>query len=454
MNPDECNKRVACSIFGWLRRWFITGCKRAWQKRVFWGLMLLALLVSTWSSAWPPIGAAYAQLPNGGGEVLAMPAVVAETRLAVTPGLVTLETDDSLWSQGRRQYNVGQLSAALQSWKQLAQDSAVDPLQRSLGWSYVSIAAQDLDDWPQAESAIARSLSILADHPGSERTLQVRAKVLNAQGRLQLKKGQPEAAWETWTQAETAYRQLNDEPGSIGAKINQSQALQTMGLYRRARVELEAVAQQLSDQADSTVKAIALRSLGTVFQTAGSLERSKQYLTESLELYQSLGTPLEVADTTFALANTMTLMQDYEAALQHYQRVEALASDLTLHARSRINRLSVLLVSQQWSLAQSLLPELLTEVSQLPASRDSIFSRVNLVDSLLSKGDKDHQPMSWQPVDVVASLLSTGATQAIDLQDTRAQSFALGELSKLYGYTQQWPDAENLAQRGADLSPK
>ncbi|MEO0645909.1 MAG: CHAT domain-containing protein, partial [Cyanobacteria bacterium J06650_10] len=375
------------------------------------------------------------------------PLLVASS-LSENPNLITQ------LSEGQQQYESGQISLALQSWRQAAASLEDHPLGKVIALSYVSIAAQDLGDWTSAETAITQSFALLADAADSETARTVKAQLLNVQGRLQLQQGKPEMAWETWTQAELAYAQTDDKLGEIGAQINQSQALQTMGLYRRARLRLEAVANALQTQPDSKVKAIALKSLGTVFQTAGSLAQSQQYLTESLALYQQLGIKYEEAEVLFSLANTLRLMQEYEAAEQRYQEAEALLPVSLLKTKSQLNRFSLLLESEKWQVAQQVLPELFREVDVLPASRQAIFSRVNLVESLLTRGNGTQQPITWLSVELTAELLTKGIEQSKTLQDKRAQALALGELSKVYAYTQQWPESQTLAQRALTIAQR
>lgn len=421
---------------------WVTVSQRIWQRIVFAGLMLAALVTVL---SQPAVSAD----SSGGSAEVAVALLGGSARSEV---VIAAANETSLLLQGQRQYDTGQLSTALQSWKRFAESAGVDPWQRALSWSYVSIAAQDLGEWSQAEDAIAQSLAILAAHSQASGYGQIQAQVLNAQGRLYLKQGQPETAWEIWSQAEVAYADANDDLGKIGAQINQSQALQTMGLYRRARLQLESVADILENQPDSKVKAIALKSLGNVFQTAGSLAQSQQYLNQSLELYRRLGSDVEVADTLFSLANTLRLMNDSTAAEQHYKETETLVPNSVLGTRSQLNRFSLLLETQQWSLAEPLLPGLVAKVKALPASRQAVYSRVNLAESLLAHGSEMNQPIQWLSVEEVANLLREGVNQAEVLSDDRAKAFSLGELSKLYGYTQQWSDSQVLAQRALSFS--
>lgn len=356
--------------------------------------------------------------------------------------------------EGQQKYSAGQLSAALQSWRQAAESLDSRPVEQAIALSYVSIAAQDLGDWQQAEDAIREGLSLVANSASIRDEERVRAQVLNTQGRFFLRRGQPEMAWETWQQAEAAYAQAQDEVGRIGAQINQSQALQTMGFYRRARLKLEEVAKKLEEQPDSRMKAITFKSLGTVFQTAGSLSQSQQYLSKSRNLYHQLGDEIEEAQVLFALANTFRLMQENESAQQFYLQAESyLPEASTLKTQSQLNRFRLLLDIHQWQTAKRMLPDLLSKVSALPDSRQAVYSRVNLVESLLNRSDEDQRhPMTWLSLDSVVDLLKGGLEQADRLEDKRAQASSLGELSKVYDYAQQWSDSQVLAQRALALS--
>jgi tetratricopeptide (TPR) repeat protein len=110
---------------------------------------------------------------------------------------------------------------------------------------------------------------------------------LNTQGNLQLALGQSEQALTTWQQAATAYTRVGDSGGSIQSQINQAQALQALGLYRRALVTLESVNQTLRSTPDSLLKVASLRSLGNALRVIGDLERSPQVLQQSLALAQN-----------------------------------------------------------------------------------------------------------------------------------------------------------------------
>jgi len=357
--------------------------------------------------------------------------------------------------EGQQLYEAGQFMAALQSWEQV---TATDPasLRKALALSYISLAAQDLGNWSRAESAIAQSMLLLADNSDSPESAQIKAQVLNVQGRLYLKQGKPEMAWEIWQEAERAYQLSNDTLGSLGAQINAAQALQMMGLYRRANVKLIDITQYLEKEPGSEVKATALKSLGTVLQTAGSLEQSQERLLESMALYEQLGEPSEALTVLFSIANTQRLMGDTEAALQSYLAVENRAEyNVLLGAKAKLNRVSLLLEVKQWQAARQLLPEVYATIQELPLGREAITTRVNLAETLLAHSIKDKaQPIRWLSVEKVAAMLREANQQAKVLQDERSQSFALGELGKLYGYVQRWSDAQSLEKEALLLSQR
>lgn len=428
----------------WIRlRCKVVGSKKAARRLVFLGTMLLTLLSITLRSA----AFAYSGPDFDSNSGRASAYLQSSQYIAATDS-----THVSLLAEGQQKYAAGQLSAALRSWQNAAEELAAQPLRQAIALSYVSIAAQDLGEWEQAEGAIAKSLSIIADSSASQALEQVRAQIFNTQGRLLLKQGQPETAWEAWQQAESAYAQAGDELGKVGAQINQSQAMQTMGLYRRARLQLENVAAALGEQRDSEVKAIALKSLGTVLQTAGSLKESKQYLEESVALYRQLGSNTEVADTLFSLANTLRLMKESDDAAKYYQEAEDLLPASVLKTQAKLNRFTLLLDTEAWQTAEQLLPSLVDQLQALPASRQAIYSRVYLAESLISHENENIKPMDWLSTQAMSHLLMVASEQASELKDSRAQAFSLGALSKLYGYNQQWNDSQRLAERALELS--
>ena len=380
--------------------------------------------------------------------VTAASPVVATVQLEsdlVQPAIVA----NSLLEQGRKLYAAGRLLEAVQVWQQTAQAyrSQGDTLNQALSLSYLATAYQDLGDRAAAETAIADGRSLVQLNGNLQpQALAVLAKILNTQGSLQLASGQPRAALETWRQAAETYAQAQDAFGQLGSQINQAQALQTLGLYRQAQTLLEQVARSLQTQPDSALKATGLQSLGMVFQVVGDLSQSQQVLEQGLAIAERLNLPLETSATLLSLGNTYRALDNVEAAMQSYQKA-ALAPGAIAKVDAQLNQLSLQIDRGQQEAAQSLLPQIQAQLVQLAPSRMEIYARVNLAESWIKL-----QTQSVEQQRSIAQLLAEAIQQAKDLQDTRAESVARGQLGKLYEQTQQWTEAQNLTEKALLLA--
>jgi CHAT domain-containing protein/tetratricopeptide (TPR) repeat protein len=359
-------------------------------------------------------------------------------------------------AQGRTLYEAGRIADAVTVWQQAAQDYEAkgDRLNQALSLNYLSLAYQDLGQWQNAQKAISQSLELIPlNHPF---TL---AQVLNTQGSLQLALGKAEAALDTWKQAENAYRAAGDEVGVIGTQINQAQALQTLGLYRRAKTNLEQVNQKLQTQPDSLLKAAGLRSLGVALQVVGDLQQSQDVLEQSLAIQERLDSAGDSSATLFSLGNTHRALQDYPKATELYQKAAEKATNPLSQLEAQLNQLSLLVQTEQWQAAQALLPTIQTNLTQLPPSRSAVYAQVNLAESLMKlsafTGKVEPSPKalpSSTALTDMAQLLAKAVQQARMLKDSRAESYAIGELAHLYEYTQHFPEAQKLTQDALNLA--
>ena len=119
--------------------------RRSWKKILFLAMMLV-MLVGVMSSP--------------AASVSAKNVAIAQSAASSSP-----EPSQDQITQGQQQYESGQILSALQSWQRAAEQLQPQSLQRAVLLSYVSIAAQDLGDWAQAEDVIAHSLSIIIVAP-------------------------------------------------------------------------------------------------------------------------------------------------------------------------------------------------------------------------------------------------------------------------------------------------
>ena len=283
----------------------------------------------------------------------------------------------------------------------------------------------------------------------SQNSKLIFAHTLNTQGSLQLARGQAEAALNTWKQAEEAYADAGDEAGRLGSQINQAQALQTLGLYRRAQMTLEQVNKELQAHPDSLLKATGLRSLGVALQVVGDLEKSQEVLEQSLAIIQRLDSSLDTSETLFSLGNTARDLQDYKTASALYDKAATNATSPITRLEAQLNQLSLNVQLKQWDAAQALLPQIQSQLANLPPSRDTVYAQVNLAESLMKWSVVNG---NQQRTNDIAELLARAVQQARRMEDQRAESYALGQLGQLYKQTQQWQEAQSLTQQALQIA--
>jgi tetratricopeptide (TPR) repeat protein len=182
------------------------------------------------------------------------------------------------------------------------------------------------------------------------------------------------------------YTAAGHSEGVVITQINQSKALQALGLSYQAEELLQQVYQNLQQQPNSDLKATSLRHLGNAFRRVGKLEPSKQVLAESLTLAErpkakSL-TQLELGNTERALANRALVIgkeqeaqQHTQAAIEFYQQAASVSSG---QLQAQLNQLSLLVETGQGSKAMELLPKIQQAIANLPPSRTAIYAQLNL----------------------------------------------------------------------------
>ncbi|MEQ9669587.1 CHAT domain-containing protein [Coleofasciculus sp. G2-EDA-02] len=378
--------------------------------------------------------------------------------------------------QGITAFEAGRFADAAQLWRQAAQEyeQKRDRLNLALSLSYLSLAYQNLGQVQDAERAINQSLDLLQDHNNWESGgLAILGQALNTQGRLQLTKGQAEAALDTWKQATDAYSRAGDETGKLGSQINQAQALQSLGLYRRAQTLLEQANQQLQSQPDSLLKVQGLQSLGIALQELGDPKTSQTLLTQSLTIAQKLNPTPDTSAILLSLGNVARDLQENDKALDYYHKAAQNATDSLIQIKAQLNQLSLLINTEQEDAAIALLPQIQVRLATLSPSRAAVYAQVNLADSLIRMArdvQTCHGTSGCQGAGLtdnltpetgsakalttngaIAQLLAKAIQQARQIQDAKAESYALGQLGKLYEQQQQLAEAQKLTQQALSL---
>lgn len=377
---------------------------------------------------------AHSTLPKANQLSISTPAP-PQPRLANTPA--------QLMEQGKTYYQAGQYTAAAEAWTQAVQAYEQQPLNQAIVLNQLSLAQQELGQWMQAKDSIRQSLEIMGDPPAPE-NLSIYAQALNTQGSLHLSQGDPESALKTWDRTTELYSQLEDDIGRIGSLINQAQAQQVLGLYLQSRKTLEKVVADLDQQTSPAIQATGYRSLGNVLRLVGNLEDAEKYLKISLENAETTAVPQEVHTTQLSLGNTARARQAYDDAIDYYQKAAQSPIPSTQH-QAQLNLLSVLIEKQDWPQAQQIWPQIKQELVQQPPSRRNVYSQVNLVKSLVQL----HQDSPTQTPAIldISDITVHAIQQANDIDDPRAQAYALGNLGHLYELDEQWSEAQKLTEQ-------
>jgi CHAT domain-containing protein len=383
---------------------------------------------------------------------IVIPPVTATNPIINSPQLPTSSHNlGDLLQQGKVLYDGGKFNEAIKVLQQAVDNyrSQGDKLRQAVGLSNIALAYQKLGLWQEADKTVRESLQLLE---GLKLNLVVLAQILDIQGSIQLELGQAQEALTTWQRAETIYKQVNDQSGVVGDRINQAQAWQVLGFYRRSLKILTELRSTLQAQPHSLTKAVELRSLGDTLQLVGDLEQSRQVLAQSLEIAKSLQSSAEMSAILFSLGNTARTQQNIPAALDYYQQAAKLASTPITKVQAAINQLSVLVDTKQVSLIDTLLPEIQTQLVNLPPSQSAIYARIHLAQSLMKMGSGIEKTQQSKLYNDTAQLLATAVQQSRNLDDKRAEAYALGTLGSLYEQTQQWSNAQEVTQKALALT--
>ncbi|WP_341531453.1 CHAT domain-containing protein (plasmid) [Nostoc sp. UHCC 0302] len=229
----------------------------------------------------------------------------------------------------------------------------------------------------------------------SQRT---QAASLASLGHEQLAVDRANEALETWKESTKIYRQLNDQEGIKTSLINQSFALQALGLYKQAcylllssleldrnewickttpeqntfdkKEVLEAV---IGKQKPTSVNLLGLQNLGEVLQVLGKLNESEKVLQETLKLaklvspessrdiYLSLGNIEQVIyqqlqdkyswieEPLFREQIAKIIPQKAQKSLEYYQLLENLPNiSNTAKLQAQLNHLTLLISWEKW----------------------------------------------------------------------------------------------------------
>ena len=214
---------------------------------------------------------------------------------------------------------------------------------------------------------------------------------------------------------------------------------------------MDTIAQQLESQSDSSLKIAGWRNLGIALQVTGDLKLAEKVLNQSLALSQKLNLTEESSTTLFNLGNTALALEDKNKAISFYQQAAATTAQPLLKTEAQLNQLGLLISQQRWQNANSLLPEIeanLTNLATIP-NRKLVYLQVNLAKNLIQL---DKNAANQKHFEQAQQLLKTSIQQAKELKDTQAQSYGVGMLGHLYEENRQTSLGQKYTQQAVQLA--
>jgi CHAT domain-containing protein len=168
-----------------------------------------------------------------------------------------------------------------------------------------------------------------------------------------------------------------------------------------------------------------------------------------------LATAASQAETIgdFQIQSYALWRQEYYQAWQYYQQAAAIAAANALSPLpARLNLQSLLLDgseetanSRQQLQAAALTPTIQAEIERLPPSHSALYNQIQFAQNRVRLGDAAN-------LTAAVKLLEKVGQQAEQLGDVYAQSYALGNLGKIYQQQRQWQPAQTYTERALSLA--
>jgi CHAT domain-containing protein/predicted negative regulator of RcsB-dependent stress response len=494
-------------------------------RQGFWLSLLTLLLTITFLNKsfpwWMEMSTAVALTPKSKvmtayGDVAKLPKpqkkqeILSSSTVSSTASSTVTSTTSStsLVEIGKRYYQNQQFAEAIAAWQQALEIliSQRDSLNEALVSSNLAQAYQQLGNLKEADKAITRSLALLS--PLEKQNPNFLAGVLNVQGSLLLSQGKAEDALAVWQGGAEIYKKTGNQHGLTRCLLNQTQALNALGMHRRAIATLKQVNQILENQPDSSLKLATLVNLGDTLRVMGDFPASESILQKSLGIAKGhkldsdklnsakldsetsdsetldsgkldsgkldsetsdsgklasdklasdkLNIDSDVSQIFLALGNTSRFAGKTEEAVKYYGQAISTSKSPTTKIQAQLNQLSLLVEdTTQHPQALTLAAEIKPQLQNLPPSRTSVYALVNYVQNLktlegLQKSENLPEDYSASKIDhhqENAKILGIAVQQAKTIGDNRAESYALGYLGEMYQESEQFDLAQTLTEK-------
>ncbi|MGD2183839.1 CHAT domain-containing protein [Lusitaniella coriacea] len=274
--------------------------------------------------------------------------------------------------------------------------------------------------------------------------------------------GQLSEAIQTWEEAIALYRDRDEEDLEIAKLLaEQAQAYSDLGQHKRSIILLESALDILEEQPDPLTEAAIHGIFGNAYMALGNYDTAIASHEKSLAIARSsnstrhiatalnnLGTAhLKQAERLYYQAEVADAEGDPQAKQLKQEEQENVARSRSLfeesitvaqqgkkleEIRALLNLNRLLEKSFHQGLSENTDGEITSNQQRIeellpliPDSRQKAYATINLAESILDRADE-------KMLDRVVPLLEQALTIAQRIRDTKAQSFALGSLGKVY----------------------
>ncbi|MBE9064621.1 CHAT domain-containing protein [cf. Phormidesmis sp. LEGE 11477] len=381
---------------------------------------------------------------------------------STTPDSITQNlTASALIEQGRAAYNSQRFTDAVAAWSQVvsvqrppesASSAQLAPLDQALTLSYLSAAYQQLGQWESARSALSQSQSLLPARLDSVKAQQVSAQVHNALGGLHFALGETQQALEIWQVAADLYAKTDADSRYFNNLLNQIQAQQTLGYYHQVRRTIDRLEQRLSTQS-AVVQIQGYQRLGQAYRLTGDLTKAQASLQTALDLAQTAAYPtapilLERGNIAQAEGDTSTALEFYQQAIASSQSSSP-GTHPDIQVKAQLNQLKLLAETEPTAVSP-IVASLSLDIPKMTPGRSQIYAYIHASQSLFKPSL--FQRESAAEITTGVRWLAQAIQQSIELQDSRAESYAKGALGHAYELSQQWADAQAMTEEALRIA--
>ena len=284
---------------------------------------------------------------------------------------------------------------------------------------------------------------------------QTQAQDLISQGINQLSLGQPEAALHLWRQAEKIYQTAGNERGQWGSQLNQIQALRELGLMHQVQAQWDQIAPYLEDPIDLELQIKTLHHRGITLYQSRDHQQAESILRSGLTFARRASLLGDEIKILIDLGHVARAQDRQQQAQDYYQQAASLVQIsqdknlLGLLLRARTSQLSLWVDQEEQQAALSLWPKLMELIQEAPTNRTQIHVRINSAEALLKllQSDLSTEDLESIRIQQLAEWLNQTTQQATANKNLRAESYALGQLGRLYELRQDYTLAESITQR-------